>query len=70
MKFIQLIHSQYDNKMKQVEVNRDVLLHLKKSIEHPLLVEDKNYIPQWKFCSVISDKRCNENITSKGGESL
>ena len=46
MKFIQLIHSQYDNKMKQVEVNRDVLLHLKKSIEHPLLVEDKNYIPK------------------------
>ena len=62
MKFIQIINSQYDNKMKQVEVNRDVLLHLKKSIEHPLLVEDKNYIPQWKFCSVIGDKRCNENM--------
>lgn len=62
MKTIQVIQNQFDNKMKQIEVNKDVLSHLVNVIKHPMLVEDKNYIPQWKFCSVLDSKRCNENM--------
>ena len=62
MNYIQTIKSQYDNVMRGVKVDKNVLINFKHSIEHPLLVEDKNLIPQWKFCSVIDTKRCNESM--------
>lgn len=62
MKYIQTIKSQYDNQMKQIDVNPSVLQNLKEVIEHPKVVDDKNNIPQWKFCSVTGTKRCTENM--------
>ncbi len=58
------IDSQYDNIMKVRKMDKETNDLFYKIIKEPLIVEDKNLIPQWKFCSVVEgkEKRRSENI--------
>lgn len=61
---IQRIKSQYDNVMVQFDI--PFVEVYEKIVKTPIIVEDKDKIPQWKFASVNSNKRCTEamNTTS------
>lgn len=57
--YCQICKNQYDNIMVQKDVSAS---WLKNAIENPLIVENKDEITQWKFCTVNDKKRCTENI--------
>lgn len=61
---IQTIKSQYDSNMQSIEMTDNVLKNLIESVKTPLVVENKETIPQWKFCTVKGKKRCTDNMDS------
>lgn len=59
---IQFIKSQYDNKMKQFDSSSCNIVE--RMIEKPQIIDDKTKIPQWKFCTVNGERRCNDNMNT------
>lgn len=64
MRELYYIKNQYDNEMHPMEWNDATKRQFMHVIEHPLIVEKKDMIPQWKFCTVKGTKRQTENIGS------
>lgn len=64
MRIIQTIKNQYDNNMRPLEWNEEVGKRFVYMIRHPLIVEKKDEIPQWKICTVNGTKRKTENMGS------
>src|SRR5574344_904775 len=62
--FLATINNQFDNKIRGLEVNKDVWAKVLQIVREPLIVPDKAKIPQWKFCSIKGEQRCTENIGS------
>lgn len=62
MQFIQFIENQYDNKMKTSVWNKATQRRFIQVIKNPLIVAEKDKIPQWKFCSVLGEARTTENM--------
>lgn len=59
---IQYIKSQFDNKMVPVEITDTVMSNVVNCIKDPITCPNKDNIPQWKFCTVKGDVRCNDNM--------
>lgn len=64
MRTIQTIKNQYDNVMKPLEWNDRIIRIFTKTIKNPIIVEQKDMIPQWKICTVKDVKRKTENMGS------
>ena len=64
MRVLQYIKNQYDNEMHPMEWSDKAMRQFMHVIQHPLVVEKKDMIPQWKFCTVKGTKRQTENIDS------
>lgn len=62
--YLATINSQFDNKIRGLTVDRAVWQKVLKIVREPLVVPDKAKIPQWKFCSILGEQRCTENIGS------
>lgn len=62
MRVLCYIKNQYDNEMHPMEWSDKAARQFMHVIEHPLVVEKKDMIPQWKFCTVNGTKRQTENI--------
>ena len=62
MRTIQTIENQYDNVMKPLVWSEKVAKNFINVIKHPVIVEKKDMIPQWKFCTVTDSKRRTESI--------
>lgn len=61
---LQTIKSQYDSEMVSFDLNDEIQKNIIKCVKEPLVVENKEIIPQWKFCTIKGNKRCNDNIDS------
>ena len=59
---VQNIKSQFDNKMVPLELNEGVMNNIIKCIKDPITCPNKDNIPQWKFCTVKGNIRCNDNM--------
>ena len=59
---VQNIKNQYDNKMVPLDLNEGVMNNIVKCIEEPITCPTKDNIPQWKFCTVKGNIRCNDNM--------
>lgn len=59
---VQNIKNQYDNKMVPLDLNEGVMNNIVKCIEEPITCSTKDNIPQWKFCTVKGNIRCNDNM--------
>lgn len=57
-----LIKNQYDNVMRSIDLNKESYSQILKSIKNPMIVENKDIIPQWKFCTIKGEQRCTENM--------
>lgn len=62
MREIQYIENQYDNVLKPMKWDEKTARRFMHVIKHPLIVEKKDMIPQWKFCTVYGETRMTENI--------
>lgn len=62
MRTLATIKNQYDNNLRCFEWSKSVAQGFMKSIKEPLIVEKKDMIPQWKFCTALGPKRCTENM--------
>lgn len=56
---LQTIKNQYDNRMVTLELTEDAVIEC---LRKPIVCPNKDSIPQWKFCSVKGDIRCNDNM--------
>lgn len=61
---LNIINNQYDNIMKPLIWSKSVAKNFINSIKNPLIIEKKDLIPQWKFCTIKGTKRQTENIDS------
>ena len=61
---LNIINNQYDNIMKPLVWSNKVARNFINSIKNPLIIEKKDMIPQWKFCSILDTKRRTESIGS------
>ena len=59
---LQFINNQYDNKLKCLPWNKQTIKKFIYVIKHPIIIAEKDKIPQWKFCDVIGDDRKTENM--------
>jgi hypothetical protein len=59
---IQNIKSQFDNVMVPLEINEGVMKNVIHCIEDPITCPNKDNIPQWKFCTVKNNIRCNDSM--------
>lgn len=59
---VQNIKSQFDNKMVPLELTEGVMNNIIKCIKDPITCPNKDNIPQWKFCTVKGNIRCNDNM--------
>ena len=59
---IQYIKNQYDNKMQALELDENRINVVAKCIAEPIVCPTKDTIPQWKFCTVNGNIRCNDNM--------
>ena len=59
---LNIITNQYDNVMKSIVWTDKIAKNFMNAIKNPVIVEQKDKIPQWKFCTVAGDKRCTENM--------
>lgn len=56
------INNQFDNQIRHIPLNESVFKKIVGLVKEPLLVTSKDKIPQWKFCTVLGEKRCTESI--------
>ena len=61
---LNIINNQYDNVMKPLTWSNKVAKNFINSIKNPLIIEKKDMIPQWKFCTILDTKRRTESIGS------
>lgn len=59
---VQNIKNQYDNKMVPLDLNEGVMNNIVNCIKEPITCPTKDNIPQWKFCTVKGNIRCNDNM--------
>ena len=64
MRTIQMINNQYDTKLRSLVWSKEVAKLFMDAIKYPLIITDKDKIPQWKFCTVTEQVRKTENIGS------
>lgn len=62
MRTIQIIKNQYDNIMKPFIWDAKIAKNFIESIKHPIIVEQKDMIPQWKICTTNGELRRTDNM--------
>lgn len=62
MRTLQTIKNQYDNNLLGMEWNDNIARKFLNCIKNPIIVEKKDMIPQWKFCTALGKKRCTESM--------
>lgn len=59
---LNIINNQYDNIIKPLEWSDKIAKKFIHAIKFPMVVEKKDMIPQWKFCTLKDNLRRTENI--------
>lgn len=62
MRTLATIKNQYDNTLRTLEWSNAVAKNFMTAIKNPIIIDKKDMIPQWKFCTVLGEKRCTENM--------
>lgn len=59
---IQFIKNQFDSEMRPMDLNESTYKKIIDIVKKPIVIQNKAQIPQWKFCTVSCNKRCNDSM--------